>query len=711
MNVFQRTPEIEKLFSDFTSLLEEIACEISSNASSVDVSLLTGIQESFRRQTEDFFRAERKLNIGIIGQIKAGKSSFLNTMLFAGHEVLPKASTPKTAALTKIEYSAESYLEVEYYTTVEWESLRLSAAAEEESDERSTAREILKLAEEGGAEAEDYLGRGRERLIMASDSELRRQLNRYVGEDGELTPFVKMVTLGINRSELENISVVDTPGLNDPIVSRTDKTKQFIELCDVVFFLSRASNFLDASDIRLLTAQLPAKGVKKLVLICSRYDDGLQDVLFDKGSLEEANKDTQKRMKRHAIQTFDKILLEKAAKDASSELLEIIGDCKKPIFVSAMACNMSRKSPDEYNTEEKLVFDNLNIYAELDDSYLEKIGNIAEVEKVFAEVIADKDKTLLKKAESFIPLTKEKLRNALETMRQTIEKRRNMLAGNDREVLLEKQKAIEAQIKGIHADLEIAFGELYVKLEQSKQEATKDLRQASSEFSRITERTGTETKVEHYQVSTSKWYNPFSWGTSRTESSTYQQSYTYVEVSDALEKIRDFAAVATTKIEEVFYRSIEINIFKRKLLQVVTDNFDMSDENIDPIFFKLLTEKTLNAIELPIINLEIEGFISELSGNFSGEIRSSGEKDKLKSKLAESIGRLFSELSDKFIVELKAFKGKLQIIQEGFSGALLENINSEFELLLKQSQDKEKEIALAEKMMELLLKLSEKVPD
>ena len=38
---------------------------------------------------------------------------------------------------------------------------------------------------------------------------------------------------------------MDTPGLNDPIPSRTIRTKEFMELCDVVFFLSQAGSFLD----------------------------------------------------------------------------------------------------------------------------------------------------------------------------------------------------------------------------------------------------------------------------------------------------------------------------------------------------------------------------------------------------------------------------------------------------------------------------------
>lgn len=42
------------------------------------------------------------MNIGIVGRVKAGKSSLLNALVFDGEPILPKAATPMTAALTTI---------------------------------------------------------------------------------------------------------------------------------------------------------------------------------------------------------------------------------------------------------------------------------------------------------------------------------------------------------------------------------------------------------------------------------------------------------------------------------------------------------------------------------------------------------------------------------------------------------------------------------
>lgn len=101
-----------------------------------------------------------------------------------------------------------------------------------------------------------------------------------------VTSFVKNVTIRLNKPELAEIRVVDTHGLNDAIVSRTDKTSAFIEKCDVVFFLSIASQFLEKPDMDLVTSQLSQQGDQDIILICSRFDDGLLDVMKKSNSIK-----------------------------------------------------------------------------------------------------------------------------------------------------------------------------------------------------------------------------------------------------------------------------------------------------------------------------------------------------------------------------------------------------------------------------------------
>ena len=242
MLFFEKTALEQEKFQQHIHKLEQVVDQLSF-LSMEDTSAIRQLKDSFQHKIHDFYREDRKLNIGIIGQVKAGKSSFLNTMIFNGQDVLPRASTPKTATLTKIEYADENSIEIVYYTPEEWQQIEERAKVQSELEEYRVAREILQLAQAHGIDVQTYLNKGKETVTFSTESDLMGDLNEYVGESGKLTALVKYVTLKINNPQMKEISIVDTPGLNDPIASRTDKTKQFMEVCDVVFFLSSGKQF------------------------------------------------------------------------------------------------------------------------------------------------------------------------------------------------------------------------------------------------------------------------------------------------------------------------------------------------------------------------------------------------------------------------------------------------------------------------------------
>ena len=216
-NFSGRSSEIQ----EFIDRTEMMTSELAGMAKEEELKGLKTFVANFRLKTEDFYRENRKLNIGVVGQVKAGKSSFLNTLLFNGQEILPKAATPKTATLTKMEYSEENVLQVEYYTQEEWQELVDNAQLDTDDDFAVSAREIADMVKKNRIDPEPYLEKGYDRIQFRSYEDLIAGLNDYVGEDGKYTPMVKDVVLYMNKEEFKGLSIVDTPGLNDPILSRT----------------------------------------------------------------------------------------------------------------------------------------------------------------------------------------------------------------------------------------------------------------------------------------------------------------------------------------------------------------------------------------------------------------------------------------------------------------------------------------------------------
>ena len=85
----------------------------------------------FSQKVRSLF-AEKKHSVAIAGKIKAGKSTFLNSILFDGRPVLPTDPTPETAKLTFIHGTDEEreYFEVEFYSREQWERVRAAYAAD-----------------------------------------------------------------------------------------------------------------------------------------------------------------------------------------------------------------------------------------------------------------------------------------------------------------------------------------------------------------------------------------------------------------------------------------------------------------------------------------------------------------------------------------------------------------------------------------------------
>ena len=224
----QKSVAIQNLLERHDKIAEQI-----KNYNADDAEMIYKLREELANKWADFSNEVRKLNIAVVGRVKAGKSTFLNTVIFNGKHILPEAFTPKTATLTKIEYAEDNSLEIEYYSPEEWQELEIQAKSADNSEANRAAKELIEAVQSSGVDVSKILAKGNDIEKFISEDELMGRLNRYVGENGEITPLVKSVILKINKTELIGISIVDTPGLNDPVISRTQKTRDFLSLCDV----------------------------------------------------------------------------------------------------------------------------------------------------------------------------------------------------------------------------------------------------------------------------------------------------------------------------------------------------------------------------------------------------------------------------------------------------------------------------------------------
>ena len=700
MDIFNRTKDNEVEFGKFLDKVDNVYKNLQEFENEIDLFDIALIKKSFRSKTDDFFREDRKLNIGIIGRVKVGKSSFLNTLMFEGNPVLPSAVTPKTAVLTKIEYDAENRLEVEYFTREEWKLINAAAAGDANKNEYKVAHEIMTMTEERGLEAQEFIAKQKEVIYYDSYEELMANINDYVGENGKYTPLVKSVSIYTDREELEDISIVDTPGLYDPILSRVDKTKQFMELCDVVFFLSKSTSFLDKNDIDLVASQLPKKGVKKVVLVCSRFDDGIRDTLWSKDSLDEAVEYTKKQLTEYAESAFNTYRNNNYYVD-----VELIEQFKHPVFVSAIAENMAKKDMKNLTKKEQKVYDDLVSKGPITSEQLMKIGNMDAIRDIFDDVVSKKDIMLEEKASTFIPNAREELQDKLMRIQSLARNRITQLNKYDKEQLAEQKKEITAQINKMNVNLEVVFNELKEKIEQYKLQAISEIRAYNREYLQVSEKEGITTHFEIRKESNAKWFKPWTWGTTSRVIHSYDEKYSYIDAYDAIENIRNFVEDGKECIELTFNKSLDISVLKNKLLSIIIENLDALGDNFDASYYKLLVERTLNSIKIPSIEFPTTPFEDIITSEFTGEIKSNSMKSNFKKVLSDTIYDVREGICKKLEHEVMRFEDGIDELKRTFAENLLKDITNELNVIIDQFENKELEIQRYYKLIEIIEKV------
>lgn len=336
---------------------------------------------------EKLIRDNNILKIGVVGQVKAGKSTFLNSLIFDGEDVLPKASTPMTAGLTILKYGDKNFFEVEYYNSKEWEVFKDGATLydnlffdyKSNNPELSESEILVSIRNDNeeivafkelvsscsnialqNIKADSKI----ESREFSNIKDLQNILEDYVGSTGKFTSVVKSLTIYLNDERLKDIQIVDTPGVNDPIISREQKTKSFLKECHGVFFLSFSGRFFDKTDAGFLSDRIGSEGIGTVVLLASKFDSVLQDAgMKFHDELQNAIEDCQRKLEQQY-----KSNISSANFDGDDPILD---------FSSGVGYSIWKKENDKRNSIEK------NVVAQMQRFYPSFFSNEEEIKETF----------------------------------------------------------------------------------------------------------------------------------------------------------------------------------------------------------------------------------------------------------------------------------------------------------------------------------------
>ena len=281
------TPILENKssFKDLKNLLENIIVELKNAASNEEI--------KDELNEVDSYLNNQKFSIGITGVMNAGKSTMLNALM--GKEILGSAVVPETANLTIVKHNETEKAKVFYWNQAEWDRIEKSATQLESM--RAYVNETKSIF---GDTLSSYV-----KKESRFDEVDINDLSSYTSAEaeGKKCNLVKYVELGSNLDFLrDGIEIVDTPGLDDPVIQREEITKEYVSACDMMLHLMNVSQSATLKDVEFIIDALLYQNISKLLVVITRADtvskEQLEEVIeYTKTSikrqLKAQNKDSQ----------------------------------------------------------------------------------------------------------------------------------------------------------------------------------------------------------------------------------------------------------------------------------------------------------------------------------------------------------------------------------------------------------------------------------
>ena len=657
----------------------------------------------------------QKLSIGIVGAVKAGKSSFLNACIFDGEDYLPKAATPMTAALTRITYSKTPKAIIHFYTEEDWETIRnhsklYDKALKKEYSEYCNSIKNAQASAYGGmpvpikpmsqeeyevnfkCKSENQRG-AKELTRMISDpavlekrgstdeieGDIIQKLKEYVGATGRYTPIVSYVELQVDNPSVDGLEIVDTPGLNDPIVSRGIRTKQFLRSCDVVLLLSPCSQFMDSRTVTLMASSLPSAGVREILIVGSKFDSGILNenandfAVAYKKSLASYKSQFRKNLKQ--AQNIGK----------HSEILDKMSE-DKILFVSSTCFAIDRKSKNNIvlDENEKKVYDNLHErFKNFEDKYLASLSGINNVKSALNGVLSRKNEIIEKRSAELLANTKSSHCKILEKISKETKSSGKKLAIASVEELKRKSDNIGTVIESSRGKLKDIFEQASIRCDEKVQQISPQLTAEMGQHEKIAIKTSThdEYTIEGVGVLGLK-----------KEVVHFTVTDNTADTSRVINNIKSYSVNCCKFVNDEFRNIFNKEEVTQKVAEVVLKAFAQRKKEFDEDEILLPVKNVLDKISIPHISIDYTLYIDEIETRFKNgyaKNREISQLDALQSRLLNNIERDFSiQLRE----ALQDISKTLQEQAEHLADQIKNELCGELKKLQGQVEEKEKYI-------------------
>ncbi|WRB80011.1 dynamin family protein [Helicobacter pylori] len=710
----------------------------------------------------------RGLKVGIIGRVKAGKSSLLNALIFEGVEVLPKAATPMTASLTVLKYAKTLSAQVEFYSpkdiselkneheryvresnriveeevkkqkekqnwknkTKELRSKALSMFSKDKSDKEAPKERVLsdeEILEKSRKIAKNTLNEDT-KLVSSHDQyekmkksgllntekldphiqansleELNQKLLQFVGANGKYMPYTKAVQISLNNLNLKDLEVIDTPGVNDPIVSREECTKALLKECDVVFVISPSNQFLTDSDMDLFDRVSNKEGIQRVYFVASQADSAVcapSEVQNSRHHLPTALENAQKILSSSFNATMS--LLEKKYPH-QQEIFE--SAIKNGIILTSGACfsmyndfknqaSWESKKEEYYNAWRNLT----NAYPDAfssDDKSKESLlllSNIDAIRGRLEEAAKEKEYIISQRLQKYLEAQANNLHNLITQLSQDLEKEKNRIKDADMGAIT---KQIEAY-KKLSDEIEIGFRDAYEEFifgfiknirDGLDETLTKAIQKASAGAQNEEEEEYYTERVKQGGILGSFKRNFLWWADDDAGYDEVGRTRAVVKAGAVVDYLIEMHKICEKALNDsvgsfkiVFKKELYAKVFP-VLRQIIND-----DDLIDEVAFKKSMHAVLDPIEFEEFDYTLPSEIGAKTGFLKGD-----EADQFIQSMEKHLRDFEAETEN----DVKEYCTDLrkELEKQDFASGVLSKLKTDMQNLKNQVQNKEQSIA------------------
>ncbi|EQD92310.1 GTPase, partial [Helicobacter pylori PZ5026] len=713
----------------------------------------------------------RDLKVGIIGRVKAGKSSLLNALIFEGVEVLPKAATPMTASLTILKYAQNLSAEVEFYSPKDIAELKNEHERYEREFNRIVGEEVKKqkekqslsnrakervrnlsnkfsrnknpeaapkervLSDEEIVKKAERIAKNElekdARLVSSYDQyekmkksgllntetlnpciqansleELNQKLLQFVGADGKYMPYTKAVQISLNNPNLKDLEVIDTPGVNDPIASREERTKALLKDCDVVFIISPSNQFLTDSDMDLFDRVSNKEGLQEIYFVASQADSAvlsMSEVEKSNQHLPTAFENAQKALSSQLnnimgalIENYpnQREIFEKAIKNgvilASGVCFSMYKD-----FKNQASWERSQKT-EEYHNALRNLKDSYPDAFSSDDKSKESLlflSNMSAIEERLEKAAKEKEKIISQRLQDYAQSQANNLHSLIVQLLQDLEDEKKRVKNADISAIKEQIRVYEKLFGNIEMKFREAYEEFILhfinKIRVGLEEALKKAIQTAKVGARKEEEE--ERYIERVKQGGlggwARWFGSVvgekDWGYNEVERTraTIKAGAVLDYLTEMHERCESALNDSANSFKVVFKKELYAKVFKQ-LCEII------SDDLIDEVAFQKSVMAVLDSIEFKEFDYadKLPGEIRGKTGNLKGDEANA---------FIQSVEMHVRNFKDETKKDVKGYIQGLRetLERQNFASDTLQKLEENMQNLHNQVQNKEQSIA------------------